>query len=224
MSGLKEYLKERNASSIVRTPMALHGVEVRVGNEGRLSAPELKFLFYKIKDMIAPMAVSHVKQIKVSTFPSMKKEDYKSYYKDGIMYLSSDVDYIEEMMMNFFHELAHSFEKPHYDKIYGDGLLEIEFRNKRQKLKNVITMYEGGMTPPFDFSQINYNKELDHYLANTIGYDKLWQYCNGIFTNPYAATSLREYFASGFENYVKNNSETLDRFCPVLYNKVRQFF
>ena len=126
--------------------------------------------------------------------------------------------------MNFFHELAHSFEKPYYDQIYGDRFLRKEFLNKRNQLKNVITMYEGGRPPPVDFNQINYSKELDDYLANTIGYDKLWKYCAGIFTNPYAATSLREYFAAGFENWLYGNQEMLYRSSPVLYNKLKQFF
>ena len=154
----------------------------------------------------------------------MNDQNYKSYYKDGIIYLSSGVGFIEELIDNFFHELAHSYEKVFYDKIYGDGFLKKEFLNKRSKLRDVITMYEGGMAPPVDFTEINYSRQLDDYLVNTIGYDKLWQYCSGIFSNPYAATSLREYFASGFEKVARGDAVFLDRLCPVLYNKVKQFF
>jgi len=224
MIGLKQYLKERQQSSILRIPKTLHGVEVEVKDRGALRASELNFLLQQIEETISADALKHLKLVKIGNFDVLKKENYKSYYKDGVIYLSNDVKFIEEMMGNFFHELAHSLEKTYYDKIYGDGFLEKEFLNKRHKLKDIITMYEGGMAPPVDFSIINYSKDLDDYLVDTIGYDKLWQYCAGLFTNPYAATSLREYFASGFEKYLKGESEVLDRLCPVLYNKVKQFF
>ena len=138
--------------------------------------------------------------------------------------MSNDERYVEELLMNFFHELAHSFEKPYYDEIYGDGFLKKEFLNKRNQLRGIIATYEGGRPPPVDFKQVNYSKELDDYLANTIGYDKLWKYSAGIFTNPYAATSLREYFAAGFESWLRGEQEILYRSSPVLYTKLKQFF
>ena len=200
------------------------GVEFIIQDKGRLDLQDINFFVDKLKDTLSPKALNHVNKIKFGRFPNLDKENYKSYYKDGTIYLSNQVDFVEDLLMNFFHELAHSFEKPYYEQIYEDGFLAKEFKNKRNQLKNVISMYEGGRTPPFDFNQINYSKELDDYLVNTIGYDKLWKYCSGIFTNPYAATSLREYFAAGFENWLKGEQEMLYRMSPVLYNKLRQFF
>ena len=221
---LIDYLHEQQEKVKKSVPNNLLGVEVVVEDFGKLNSQEVRFFIDKIKETISKEACKHLKQIKLGTYPQFEKEDYQSYYKDGILYLSSNVNAIEDIIMNFFHELAHSFEKPYYSQIYGDGFLEKEFLNKRNKLKNVITMYEGGRPPPFDFNQINYSKELDDYLANTIGYDKLWRYCSGIFTNPYAATSLREYFAAGFEAWLRGEQEMLYRLSPVLYNKLKQFF
>jgi len=42
----------------------------------------------------------------------------------------------------------------------------------------------------------------------------------GIFLRPYAATSIREYFASGFEAYYLGKKGELNRICPVLYKKI----
>jgi hypothetical protein len=200
------------------------GVEFIIQDKGSFNSRDINFFIDKLKETLSPKVLDHVNKIKFGSFPNLDKENYKSYYKDGTIYLSNQVDFVEDLLMNFFHELAHSFEKPYYGQIYEDGFLAKEFKNKRNQLKNVISMYEGGKTPPFDFNQINYSKELDDYLANTIGYDKLWKYCSGIFTNPYAATSLREYFAAGFENWLKGDQEMLYRTSPVLYNKLKQFF
>ena len=42
----------------------------------------------------------------------------------------------------------------------------------------------------------------------------------GIFIRPYAAVSLREYFATGFEAYYLGKEETLDKISPRLYDKI----
>ena len=49
-------------------------------------------------------------------------------------------------------------------------------------------------------SNPEYNKELDHYFSDVIGYPKMTSYAQGIFYSP-TVTSLREYFANGFEAY-----------------------
>jgi len=218
---LREFITESHDKN---SHKAVLGVEFIVQDRSNFNSRDIKFFIDKLKEMLSPKALNHVKKIKFGRYPNLDKENYKSYYKDGVIYISNQVDFIEDLLMNFFHELAHSFEKPYHKEIYGDGFLAKEFKNKRNRLKSVISMYEGGKTPPFDFNQINYSKELDDYLVNTIGYDKLWKYCSGIFTNPYAATSLREYFAAGFENWLKGDQEMLYRTSPVLYNKLRQFF
>tara|TARA_R110001592_G_scaffold300722_4_gene571951 strand:- start:464 stop:1126 length:663 start_codon:yes stop_codon:yes gene_type:complete len=218
---LTTYITERKQSA-ART--AVNGIEFIILDKGKFDTADIQYLLNQIEEKTSPESCQHIHQIKLGSFPKLEKENYKSYYKDGVMYLSNKENFVEELLMNFFHELAHSFEKPYFDQIYGDRFLEKEFLNKRNRLKSVITMYEGGRPPPFDFNKINYSKELDDYLANTIGYEKLWKYSAGIFTNPYAATSLREYFAAGFESWLKGDQNLLYRISPVLYNKLKQFF
>ena len=47
----------------------------------------------------------------------------------------------------------------------------------------------------------NYVLEFDEFLYKTVGYDLLRDLTVELFVSPYAATSLREYFANGFEHY-----------------------
>ena len=42
----------------------------------------------------------------------------------------------------------------------------------------------------------------------------------GLFVSPYAATSLREYYASGFEDYYLNNGKVIKKISPALYEKI----
>jgi hypothetical protein len=48
----------------------------------------------------------------------------------------------------------------------------------------------------------------------------MWHFVGGLFPSPYAATSVREYFARGFEEYTMSNKKELKQSCPVLYNKI----
>ena len=67
---------------------------------------------------------------------------------------------------------------------------------------------------------VDYDKVIDDFLYSTVTYDVLWQMVPGIFPSPYAATSLREYFARGFEEYFMGEPHSLKDICPVLYSKM----
>ena len=65
---------------------------------------------------------------------------------------------------------------------------------------------------------------MDDFLYKELGYDKLNYLINGIFLNPYAVTSIREYFASGLEKYLLDNTkrEQLRNFSPELTKKIEE--
>ena len=73
-------------------------------------------------------------------------------------------------------------------------------------------------------SKPEYEKKLDYFLHKVVGYDMLGHVINGIFVSPYSVTSLREYWAKGFEHYLLGKSYDLKDICPVLYNKIDQLF
>ena len=59
------------------------------------------------------------------------------------------------------------------------------------------------------------------FLFKTIGYDKLGIICAGLFINPYAPTSLQEYFATGFTDFYMNmEDQALKVVSPELYKKI----
>jgi Mlc titration factor MtfA (ptsG expression regulator) len=82
----------------------------------------------------------------------------------------------------------------------------------------------GFKAPREMFFDTEYDQEFDQFLLDDIGYDKLSEILKGIMVTPYAATSLREYFATGFtEFYLYPDSHNyLQKTSPELYKKLVQ--
>jgi Mlc titration factor MtfA (ptsG expression regulator) len=79
--------------------------------------------------------------------------------------------------------------------------------------------------PPKELQvQAEYSQKIDDYLYKDVTYDVMWHFVGGLFPSPYAATSLREYFARGFEEYAFGNTKELKQTCPTLYRKLRMLF
>ena len=115
--------------------------------------------------------------------------------------------------------MAHSVEELYQGEIYSDGVLEEEFLSKRDTLRRVLKSldYE---TDNYNFSEVTYSKKLDYFFLRDVGYSKLTNLTRGLFASPYSATSLREYWATGFEEYLLGDRRFLERTSPKLYNKI----
>ena len=72
---------------------------------------------------------------------------------------------------------------------------------------------------PSDFIvNFDYDKDIDEFLYKKVGYDNLNQIVVNIFPSAYAATSVREYWAKGFEELFMGDKSKLKSLCPVLYS------
>ena len=67
-----------------------------------------------------------------------------------------------------------------------------------------------------------YEEKFDDFLYKKIGYDALSSIGMGLFITPYAATSLREYFATGYTEYLMGDKSYLMKVSPELYKKMVQ--
>ena len=127
-----------------------------------------------------------------------------------------------DLIDDLIHEVSHSIETSHKDIIYADGALEEEFRKKRIALYQ--TLKDKGLHPPVNLtSELNYNKSVDDYLYRTVGYPILNQIVvnQSLFIGSYSTTSIREYFAAGFEAYFLAEKQLVFDMCPVLYSKLK---
>ena len=156
----------------------------------------------------------------VGWFKEFEERGINAFYADATLYISNEQDDEKDMLDDIVHEIAHSLEGAYGYEIYGDQLLKKEFLNKRQKLWEILWAH-GYKTQESFFADIEYSEEFDSFLLNTVGYDKLSFLMQGLFLSPYSATSLREYFASGFtEFFIESEYKFFKDMCPVLYNKI----
>ena len=102
--------------------------------------------------------------------------------------------------------------------IYTDGKLAREFISKRKTLFNMLK--DDYKLKEKDFIDIDFNPNLDKFMYQEIGYDNLGVMTSNLFVSPYACTSLREYFANGFEHYFRDGGQTVQEISPVLYRKI----
>ena len=164
--------------------------------------------------------LDEVEMIIIGWFDEFDERKINAFYSDNCLYISNEQDDPEDMIDDLIHETAHSLEAPHGNLIYGDGKLEKEFFNKRMHLHELLWTH-GYKAPKSFFVDLDYNVEFDDFLLNQVGYDKLSLLMQGIFISPYAATSLREYFATGFTDFFMHSSRSdLKNVSPILYNKI----
>ena len=141
-------------------------------------------------------------------------------YENSSIFVTNSQSSEEDIADDIVHEIAHSVEETYRDYIYSDGELEKEFLNKRKYLYTLIVGedIEANLT---DFMNPVYKKEFDEYLYQSIGYPMLNMLGSSIFYSPYAVTSLREYFANGFEAfYYFNDYDFIKKSCPKLFAKL----
>jgi len=173
-----------------------------------------EFVFKYISSLLPPHVIDGVDIIYIGEFPRFKKDGINAYFEDGAIYVSNHQDDDRDMIDDIIHEIAHASEELHMDEIYIKSFIR-EFKAKR---KNLAMRLEDISDVPDDFlTRIEYSKGIDNYLHKEVGYDIVNQLCVGIFPSAYAATSIREYFARGFEEYFIGDRENLKNTCPILY-------
>ena len=128
-----------------------------------------------------------------------------------------------EDIENIIHENAHAIEEAHGLLIYGDGRIQREFVGKRNRLFHIIKS-QGYDVSDLNYSESEYQQEIDDFLYQELGYDNLNYLINGLFLNPYAVTSISEYFASGLEKYLidATKREQLRKLSPELTKKIEE--
>tara|TARA_R100000231_G_scaffold135754_1_gene110463 strand:+ start:321 stop:989 length:669 start_codon:yes stop_codon:yes gene_type:complete len=168
--------------------------------------------------------LAEVEMIIVGDLEEFKDRKINAMYKDGCLYITNEQDDADDLIDDIIHEIAHSLEEPFGLEIYGDKKLSSEFLNKRGQLRNILWQH-GYKTQLNFFMNTEYDIEFDDFLLNKVGYDKLSILMQGLFISPYAATSLREYFATGFTDFfMESDHRLLKSISPVLYSKIKNLY
>lgn len=185
---------------------------------------KLDNLIKTIKYYIPNEFFNNIDNIFIGNYKEFEKKDVNAFYLNRAIYVTSNQSSEEDLLEDIIHEIAHSVEEEFELEIYSDGRLANEFLSKRKKLYYILTS-EGYKLDVKYVNNIDYDIKFDKWLYKKVGYPKLSQLTSNLFLSPYAITSLREYFADGFEDYFYfKNQQYIKNISPVLYEKLEQLY
>lgn len=208
----EEYTKNRKEYMV-------HGINIFIKD----SLPEkidIKSVIKQI-ELLVPLAMfNNIDIIYIGQFDEFIERNVNAFYSDGALYITNDQDNNRDIIDDIIHELSHSLEEANGDIIYASGELEDEFLIKRNILRRILISREYDISG-YDLLDPSYSIEFDEFLYKDIGYEKLATLTRGIFISPYATTSLREYWANGFEEYFLGDKKQLFSVSPKLFNIIK---
>jgi hypothetical protein len=181
---------------------------------------DVEEVIHKMETVLPQHLRDEVEMIIFGWFEEFEERSINAFYKDNAIYVSHLQDDAADLYDDLIHEIAHSLEEAYGYEIYADEDIKDEFLRKRKYLHDVLWKL-GYKAPMSFFEDIEFNQEFDDFLHKKIGYDKLSAIMSGMFISPYAATSLREYFATAFtEYYLDSNHEFLKKVSPAVFYKI----
>ena len=178
--------------------------------------------FISSLENVIPLDVTRtIKSIIILDSPVFEKKKVNALYHNGNIYISNKQDDIADAVDDVVHEYAHSLEENYAGEIYLDDTIKDEFLLKREQLERILR-HQGYNTNKHDFNNTKYDNLLDNFLLNVVKYEVIEKLTDfSLFINPYAITSLREYFATGIEEYLLGDHLELQRIRPKLYQKIK---
>ena len=180
---------------------------------------DLKDVFDKVSYLVPDHFLQLIDVVYIGEFDIFSERKVNAYFLDDALYISNDQDGGEDLIDDIIHEIGHAVEKRYDDFVYGDGRVEDEFILKRSRLKRIL-QHQGYSVEKYDFLNSEYDKELDFFLLDEVGYDALDMLSVDLFLNSYSATSLNEYFGNGFLEFYLGNRVSLKELCPYIYKKL----
>lgn len=210
----EKYLSEKRRYQLNRD------VEIHIKDKLPKSVDIQKVIFL-IKDNIPDIFLSRLKSIKIGQFDILKKRDVSALHHDGHIYIDNNQEGEKGIIDDFVHEIAHCVEEMFSEDIYEDQKIINEFLGKRNRLHDLLQNDDDDYDLNyFDFLNLDYDKEFDDLLYKKVGYKKIGNLAPTLFVRPYAATSLREYFATAFESFYLHGSESIRDISPQVFKKI----
>jgi|TARA_R110000824_G_scaffold31153_7_gene101722 hypothetical protein len=182
---------------------------------------DLASIFKTLENNFPSHYFNSLKGIKIGHTQEFDDRDVNAVYRSGTFHITNRQDNTKDLMDDIVHEFAHHMETLFPELIYSDEALIREFRRKRHELRFELQS-EGYWVDEYDFDNLKFNEKYDVFLYKRVGPNMLRSITTGLFIRPYAAVSLREYFATGFEAYYLGKQDTLEKISPMLYDKITE--
>ena len=214
---LKEkYERQQQNSLDFYTPSGIHVYF----KQPMVNAIDVEAVIAKLESKIPQHLLSEIEMIIVGWFEEFDERNVNAFYDSGAVYISNVQDDEQDFYDDIVHELSHALEESYGYQIYSDNKIVKEFLRKRNVLYDLLWA-KGYKAPRSFFNDTEFNQDFDDFLYKKIGYDKLSPLIQGVFINAYAATSIREYFATLFtEFYLDSNHEFIKKVSPAVYDKI----
>jgi len=181
---------------------------------------DLDYVLKTVREMVPEHLVYGLESIFVGQFEEIESKNMNALYRDGTIYVTNNQVDEEDMIDDIVHEIAHLVEDSLGQYIYDDRRVVDEFLGKRGKLYEILKSEGYNEFRKEYFYELEYNEEFDNFLYVTVGYEKLTFLTMGLFISPYAATSLREYFAKSFQHYFMDGLEYVKKASPIVFEKI----
>ena len=216
-NNLQKYMTDTKADSFV-----IFDVPV-LFKDNFAAALDLSSVIRELEDSVPKRFFYGIDAIFVGDFEDFKEKNTNAKLKDGAIYVSNVQDHEDDMVDDIVHEIAHNVELMYGDSIYADGALELEFLGKRKRLFQLLKSEYGEKINSWasSFLTSEYSAAFDEFLYKIVGYPLLTSITMGLFVSPYGTTSLREYFATGFEEYFLKDMKHVKSVSPAVYKKIQ---
>jgi hypothetical protein len=212
---IQNYIKNKKNNKF-----SLRGIPIEIQNKTTLDYGDIKNTIEKSFSMVPDYFIDLVRQIKVGHFEYLKNKDLQAAYHNKVIYISGEIDNTKQLLSFLIHEIAHAVETSFSQLIFSDGKIEKEFLIKRKQAWQALKQ-KGFNIELHKSLKTDYDDEFDFFLYKKVGYTVLGSLTANIFHSPYAMTSLREYFADGFEAFFMNdNIYLLKKVSPILFFKI----
>ena len=219
-SGLRGYVKKSSTKALnERVEYSLFGNVYVYVKDPLPQEVDLTLVLQKVENTIPRFLAQAVESIFIGQFEELISRDVAAVYDSGTIYLTNEQESDDDMFGDIVHEIAHYVESWAGMSVYGDGDIEKEFLIKRKKLFDILSSM-GYNISLLDFVNVEYSKKFDFFLYKSVGYDKINMLAANLFLNAYSVTSIREYFATGFEEFLLGDKIELNNISPILFKKV----
>ena len=221
----KDYIiKSSNKTMLERKEYTMFGdIQVYIKDPFTSTKPiDMSMVIRKLEQTIPRDFTYGVELLVIGQFDDLDRRGVKAAFLDGAIYVTNKQDNLDDVFDDIVHEISHSIELTHGSILFADGELANEYLGKKKRFIQLM-QYDGNIVPPDVVDTLEYSKEFDEFLHFELGFEKAENYSSGLFIDSYAAVSLSEYFATGFEAYyVDKLGGQLKKISPVLLEKIEE--
>jgi len=183
----------------------------------------LREILTRVESVVPRPFLYEVESIFIGQFEEFYKMNVNAFFANGAIHVTNQQDTDEDMLDDIMHEIAHAVEIGFALDIYGNQHIRDEFLGKRKRLAKILSM-EGYDVNTEDFLELDFSQEFDNFLYIDVGYPELRNHISGLFPSPYSVTSIREYFAIGFEKIFLGYSSEIRTCCPLLFSQISNLY